>query len=438
MPPYTKSDLIFAPTLVELATARTDKPLTVFAGANNSGKSLVLKWLKQTLGRVAYMVGTNRFYHVYHFTTAVRDPNQVDNLESQFNSNFYQEQYNYEQNYLDLNSIIVGLSNQRRNALFDLCSQLLGNHFELKKVDEDNDLSNRYIDMDGQNLSVGSTGTRLLMTILGICMDDRYSTILIDEPELGLSPRVQQTFAAFLQDTTERNKYFPHINRVFLATHSHLFLARNEITNNFVVAKNGKAISLTQISTLSEFHRLQFNLLGNSLEAMFFPSAIIVVEGKTDHEYLERLLQLRFPGRRVTVIPSGGDVKRKVSGLREAFGDLARSPFRDRLFVVLDSIHQPGLVAELQTMGVQPDHIITWAQNGIEHVYPASLLAEVYSCTPERLSEMAIVDDRVELNGISKTKNELKAEILRRLDSATVLPEEIEAKLVAPLLAAID
>lgn len=438
MPPYSKSDLTFTPTLADLSTARADKPLTVFAGANNSGKSLVLKWLKQTLGRVAYMVGTNRFYHVYHFSAGIRDPNQVDQFESQFNQNFYQEQYNYEQNYLDLNSIIVGLSNKRRSALFDLCGQLLGNHFELTKVDEENDLSNRYIDMDGQNLSVGSTGTRLLMTILGICMDDRYSTILIDEPELGLGPRVQQTFAAFLQDSVERNKYFPHLNRVFLATHSQLFLARNDITNNYIVAKSGKDISLTQITTVSDFHRLQFNLLGNSLEAMFFPSAIVVVEGKTDHEYLERLLQLRFPGRRVTVIPSGGDVKRKVAGLREAFGDLTRSPFRDRLFVVLDSVHQPGLTAELEGMGVLRNNIVTWDKNGIEYVYPESLVAEVFSTTPARVTEIVITDDRAELNGIAKTKNELKSEILRRLDSSTKLPDELETKLLAPVAAAIE
>jgi predicted ATP-dependent endonuclease of OLD family len=243
LPRYSKADLIFHPPLAQFAATRADKALTVFAGANNSGKSLVLKWLKQTLGRIAYMVGTNRFYHVYHFSTGIRDPNQVDQFENQFNSNFHQEEFNYEQNVFDLNSIIVGLGNHRRAALFDLCTQLLGNRFELKKVDEDNDLSNRYIDMDGQNLAVGSTGTRLLMTILGICMDDRYRAILIDEPELGLGPRIQQTFAAFLQDDVERNKYFPHLNRVFLATHSHLFLARGDITNNFVIAKHGKDIS---------------------------------------------------------------------------------------------------------------------------------------------------------------------------------------------------
>ncbi|MDQ1610533.1 MAG: hypothetical protein QOG00_464, partial [Pyrinomonadaceae bacterium] len=438
MSSYTKSDLIFQPLLNEFFTSRQDSPLTVFAGANNTGKSLVLKWLKHSIGRTAYMIGTNRFYHVYHFSSGLRDPNEINEFENQFNSNFFQEQYNYEQNFIDLNRIIIGLSNKQRTALFQLCGKLIGSTFMLKKVDEENDLSHHYIDMDGQNLSVGSTGTRLLMTILGICMDDRFNTILIDEPELGLGPKIQQSLVSFLQDTVERQRYFPHLNRVFLATHSHLFLSRSDIHSNFIVSKLGKEITLSQVNSIDDFHRLQFNLLGNSLETMFFPSAIVIVEGKTDHEYLERLLHLKFPSRRITVIASGGDVKRKVAGLREAFGDISKSPFRNRLFVVLDSVHQAGLSAELQGMGMLPENIITWSKNGIEYLYPVVLVAGIYACSLDRVHELAITGDRVELNGISKTKNELKEEILKQLDSTTPLPDELELKLLDRVKNAIE
>src|SRR5258705_9508993 len=438
MSSYIKSDLIFQPPLNEFFAAREDKPLTVFAGANNTGKSLVLKWLKPQIGRTAYMIGTNRFYHVYHFSSGLRDPNEIDQFENQFNNGFYQEQYNYEQNFIDLNRIIIGLSNNRRGSLFQLCGDLIGSKFALKKVDEENDLSHHYIDMDGQNLSVGSTGTRLLMTILGICMDDRFSTILIDEPELGLGPKIQQSFASFLEDTTERQKYFPHLNRVFLATHSHLFLNRSDPQSNFIISKKDKDITLTQVSSIGDFHSLQFNLLGNSLETMFFPSAIVVVEGKTDFEYIERVLQTRFPGRRITIIGAGGDVKRKVAALREAFGDLSKSPFRNRLFVVLDSVHQLGLSSELERMGVLTQNIVTWSRNGIEYLYPVSLLAHIYACSVDRVQELTIRDDRVTLNGISKSKNELKDEILRSFHSGNALPDELESKLLNEVGTAID
>jgi predicted ATPase len=228
-----RGGLTFTPTLEEFAKERAGSPVTVLSGGNNSGKSLVLKWLKHTMGKTAYMVGTNRFYHVYHFSAALRDPNELDQFENQFQSNFWSEQYNYEQNYIDLNRIILGLSDSQRSSFFELCGRLIGSSFSLQRVQPDNELSVRYIDVGGQNLSVASTGTRLLMTILGICMDDRFKTLLIDEPELGLSPRVQSALVAFLQDPVERPKYFPHLKQVLLATHSHLFLHRNDLTSNY-------------------------------------------------------------------------------------------------------------------------------------------------------------------------------------------------------------
>ena len=292
--------------------------------------------------------------------------------------------------------------------------------------------------MGGQNLSVGSTGTRLLMTILGICMDERFKFILIDEPELGLSPKVQQVFSALLRDTKMRAKYFAHLQKVILATHSHIFLDRTDIQNNFVISKLDKQISLQQVQTLNDFHRLQFNLLGNDLETMFFPSAIVIVEGQTDYAYLDRILQLRFPTNRITVTQSGGDVKRKVHALKEVFGDLSKSPIRNRLFVVVDSVHPRGLSSELQSMGVEANNIVIWDHNSIEYIYPIPLVSDIYSCAPERIHELSISGDRIMLNGIIKTKDELAKEIIKRLDSSIALPIELEDKLLIPIKSAIN
>jgi predicted ATP-dependent endonuclease of OLD family len=91
----------------------------------------------------------------------------------------------------------------------------------------------RYIEMNGQNVSIGSTGTRLLLTILGTCLDTRFGTLLIDEPELGLGPKIQNALSRFFQDAEEREKYFPHIDEIYIATHSGLFLSRSDIRDNF-------------------------------------------------------------------------------------------------------------------------------------------------------------------------------------------------------------
>jgi len=435
---HKKQDIEFVPSLQLFAQSRASSSYTALAGPNNSGKSLVLRSLKYTLGRSSYFVGTNRFYHVYHLSTSLRQTNELDQFESNFQSQFNDESHNHEQNVFDLARIITSLSDKRRSDLFTLCGALIGSTFSMKKVEEDNELSPRYIDMDGQNLSVGSTGTRLLMTILGICMDDRFKTILIDEPELGLSPKVQNALSAFLQDEAQRSKYFPHLERVFVSTHSQLFLSRSDMASNYVVSKDGARISLTKTQDINEFHRLQFNLLGNSLESLYFPSAIVVVEGKTDHAYLDRIIAVKFGGRRVTVIPSGGDVKKKVYALKESFGDLEKSPFRSRLFVVLDKVHQHGLSDELARLGVLPQNIVVWLKNGIEYYYPAEILQSVFSCSAEQIEHLSIVGDVVSLNGISKTKNDLATAVIRQIDGNTRFPADLLERLLNPLEQSIN
>ena len=244
--------------------------------------------------------------------------------------------------------------------------------------------------MDGENLRYGSSGTRLLLTLLGILLDERFSVILIDEPEIGLSPTIQAALARFLYNSEQRKQLCPHLRQIYIATHSHLFLDRADFSNNHVVTKAGGTISIKQVESVGDLHQLQFNLLGNTLEALYLPSALVVVEGTTDHRYLERVIGLAQPDRRVTVIPSQGNVKRKVHELRETLGDLWLSPFRSRLFVVLDSTHQPGLTADLKNLGVQAENVITWDRNGIEYVYPPEILREIGSPT-ESVGDMAAI-----------------------------------------------
>lgn len=431
-------NICFEPTIDSFRDARAGKALTVLAGRNNSGKSFFLKHLKILLGTSAYMVGTARFYHVPHVQPQQRDPNQLFNYDQQFAQMFSQEDFNHDQNQFDLQTVLLNLSDHERSVLFEICGDLLGTSFSLKKKDENNELSLRYVDMGGQNLSVGSTGARLLMTTLGLCLDRRFTTIIIDEPELGLSPATQAVFAEMLSDTQRRQELFPHIQQMFLATHSHLFLSRREITDNWIVQKNEDVVSATQVESLSELHRLQLNLLGNTLEALYLPAAIVIVEGKTDFEYLDRVLTLRFPDNRVTVQSGQGDVKRRVHSLRETFGDLSDSPFRNRIFVVLDSVAQPGLVDELVKLGVLEDHIAQWARNGIEYLYPEALLCAAFNCGPDRLDELTIKGDKVTLGDRTYTKSDLVARVMSSLDGTTQLPEELESRLLDKVKNALD
>ncbi len=421
----------FSPPIEDFREQRATKPVTILAGPNNMGKSLLMKWLKARTGATAYFLAVNRFYHVHQFSTGLRDPLQGYNLNRQFVQTFWQEQQNTEQNLIDLNQIVIGLNNDNRDRLLRICGEMLGCSLALKSIDPSNDLSPRYIEMDGQNVALGSTGTRLLLTLLGICMDDRFSTVLIDEPELGLSPNVQRRLAALLLDKDVRKTELPHLERVIIASHSHLFLDRNDFTNNFIVSKSGMSVSIQAVASIPMFHRLQFNLLGNTLEAMFLPSLIIVTEGPTDLAYLDRLLAIRYPSMRVAVMQSEGNVKAKVHSLRGAMGELEKSAYADRLLIVLDQMHQFALSDELVRLGVRRENIIVWKGNGIEYCYPRDILREVFASNDEQLGEIAITGDIVELNGISRRKMELSAEVLKRLAVDSELPAELTDKLLA-------
>ena len=424
-------DIILSPKIDDFLETRKEASITVFSGGNNSGKSLILKSIKKILKKQAYLAGPVRFYHVNQISSSIRDPRQLDNLENQFENSLYSEQ-NAEQNFIDLNQILIGLDDRKREYLFEICGELIGATFKLEQVDKNNKLSPSYVDVDGNNLSVSSTGTRLLMTMVGLCLDDRFSVILIDEPELGLSPKVQEMFSGFLQDEVKKSKYFPHLKNIFISTHSHLFLDKKNIKNNFIVIKSEENIEIKQTKDFTEFHKLQFNLLGNKLESLFLPSAIITVEGKTDFGYIDNLVQINFPDKTILVRETQGDggTKDAIYNLTRSFGDIQKSPMRSRIFVVLDSVTQKGLKETLIKMGILEDNIVIWDNNGIEYVYPDSIMQSVYSCSLQDIKNINIIGDIVTIGAISYKKDELNKKVLALLSGTTVLPEQIEIKLL--------
>ena len=83
---------------------------------------------------------------------------------------------------------------------------------ELKFTAPDNSMSQKYISVDGHNISYTSSGYRLITTLITSLLDDEYDTFLIDEPELGISPEAQGLFADFLFDKDIRKKYFGRIS----------------------------------------------------------------------------------------------------------------------------------------------------------------------------------------------------------------------------------
>ena len=412
-----------------LYAARAGKPTTIFSGPNNGGKTLLLKQLCFLIGQGGYLLACNRFSHVDVLNTRKVEESEHRRYYENFARNYYMSQQNTEDNELRLEQVITTLKGKQRDKLFRASKELLGNEFSLKRTDPENTFSPFYVDMDGENLRYGSSGARLLLTLLGILLDERFSVILIDEPEIGLSPRIQAELARFLYDPDPRRRQFcPHLQQIYVATHSHLLLDRGVLDNNHVVTKAGNTVSVKPAGSVREYHQLHFNMLGNELEAVFLPSAIVLVESDSDAIFLSKVMQLYVPSRRVSIVRTHGEgeVLKKLNFFREAFGDLATSPYQDRLFVVLDekiSVRIP----RIEGQGVPKENIVLLTKNGIEYFFPHELVAAVFRCNVEDVRNWEFERDPIEFNGISKTKKELAQCVADALTGAHQLHSEIKA-----------
>jgi hypothetical protein len=418
---------IFRPTIDEFFDKRRTSPVTVLCGPNNCGKSLILKQLYLRADEHAFLLAVGRFSHVDTLNTRPPEPERYRSMHWNHMQQSFTRGQNQDESPVKLEQIVGGLTDAELDQLLELCSDLIGEKFTIKHVEENRRLSPYYVDMNGQNLRVASTGTRVLMTVLGLAVDTRISSLYIDEPELGLSPRVQKALAYLLYSPESRAKNFPHIKQVIVATHSHLFLDRRALSNNFNVKKAADLLTMEQVTTVSAFHALQFRLLGNDLESLFLPSAIVFVEGDADIAFLSRVIALRFPDRSITVTPTGGEgnVSYRINALRDAFGSLEKSPYQSRLFVVFDSRFSTKK-QKLVSMGIAPENVVVWSQNGIEYLYPPELVASVFACTVEEVTSIAFHVDPIAHNGIHISKKQLAQLVSERLTADCEHNAELE------------
>lgn len=415
---------------VSLARIR-ESEYAVLVGRNNCGKSFLLKTLTQQWGPTASYLGPARYqnFNLLGYYTPNRD--RQSQRWHEFLNHWNQQQQNIDNSPVNLQQAIAELTDSQRNTLIEMIELLLGTRMEIKETVLGNSMSQKYISCNGHNISYTSSGFRLIATLLTSLLNTDCDTFLIDEPELGVSPEAQGVLADFLFDREHRAKYFPHIRTIVFATHSTVFLDRRNISNNYVVSKLGDEIELAQVSTLGELNKVHFFLLGNRFETLYLPSAILLVEGKCDHRFIERATSLRFPNSQLSVISANGDarIKEVLTIAGGLLTDIQRSPYRDRIFVVLDSVHSASLPDHLEKMGVLRENIVKWPLNGIEHFYPPALVDRIFPGT----GELEIVGDRVSRGGVEYSKNDLAEKIVTLLEPSTPHHTDFERLVLAPL-----
>ena len=399
---------------------------SVLVGRNDCGKSYLLKKLTTEIGESASYLGPARYnnFHVLGFYTPNRDKKRQK--FRQFLDHFRNQNQNIDNSPLNLQQAIAELNDEKREVLFSIIKMLLKTDIEILHTVADNTMSQKYLSTNNHNISYTSSGFRLITTIITCLLDEDYNTFLIDEPELGISPEAQGTLSDFLFDKEQRQKYFPHIKTLILATHSTIFLDRNRIQNNYAISKEGDIIDIAQVQNFNDFNKIHFFLLGNRFETLYLPSAIVLCEGISDQQYISRILEIEYPNIRFSVISTNSDSRMKdiVNVAGSLLGDIQRSPYRDRIIPILDKVHGGDVVGKLESLGILKENIIVWDNNGIEYSYPQSILNEIYGdgCSIE------ITDDDISFNGVSYKKAKLAEMVTSRVKTGLKYPEEFETK----------
>ena len=415
-----------AASLIELIKS---SPFAVLCGQNNSGKSFILKHLSHELEPKAYYIGPARYQNCTTLSNiSALDPSRKKNQLFQTLRNEVTE--NTDNSAVNLQQSISELTNAQRETLFGIMKDLLGSNITLAPIIEENEMSQKYILVDGFNLSFTSSGFRLILVLLLELMDNQFDTILIDEPELGLSPDIQAALVDLLSDQNKRKEFFPHIKSIIISTHSPIFLDRHTITNNYHVYRVGQEITMKQASSIQDISSLQFQLLGNRFETLLLPSVIVFVEGKTDDKFIRAIIEKRFPNAKVSIVPGNGDgdIKRRVHDMDLVLNGIRTSPYHERVLILIDQRHSIDR-EKLTSMGIPNENIIQLSKNGIEYYYPPEIMSSIFGST----ENLEIEDDMVKANGNEFKKNDLCDLVLAKMKGTEELDPEFEEVFMSTL-----
>lgn len=358
--------------------------LNVLTGPNNSGKSAILQWLnsQSPISSIADYVSPRRFDVSNQIAISI---NADEELRSLFAQRKQFNPQNAEFNAPDAVRELLGLEDEDRERVIAWHNESFG-RLEVARASATNEFSAPRITIDGRLVSEQGSGSRAVLAVLVALINPRYEAVLIDEPEIGIEPQVQRRLARLIRQVSNGSNGV-RAKQVYVATHSHLFLDRDQVTNNHVVTKDVAGFAqIQQVTSTDGLAALVYNLLGNSPGDLFFPDNVLIVEGPSDQIFLKRVIEL-MGGSGVAIHFADGESK--VSAALPAVDQMLKTQaylprwYRERICVLVDASTPSRRVEEWRRfLGDDGRRVKRLARNGIEYYYPISAVAQATSLVP--------------------------------------------------------
>lgn len=165
---------------------------------------------------------------------------------------------------------------------------------------------------------------------------NKFFLFFIDEGELHLHPTAQRKLKNALLELSQGG------DQVFINTHSSVLVSDDtEGQTIFKVEKIAKATNITSIQQNEKAH-VVYELLGGSPADLLLPNNFLLVEGKSEHEFISRVIK-RFYNekKKIQIIYAEGDHERQrqtMEGINKVFVPLFSNPiYKERLIILCDT-----------------------------------------------------------------------------------------------------
>ena len=274
------------------------------------------------------------------------------------------------------------------------------------------------------DIHLHGAGIRCVLPILAALTSPDIKVVIIDEPELSLEARAQKVLKELLLESVESGKI------IILATQSHLFLHKAKPDKNYEIT-NDDHFEAKKLTKREELLDLTYNLLGNSLEDLFFPSNFLIVEGASDQVICEKVARLlNTPIGKVKVISARGidNVSDSYKAIENSLIPLITddSPYSKKVVVLLDKPIGTASIKKVRSIKKQlRDRCFILDNSSIEEYIPKDIFKKAGRDRDNDLEEIKEINIAYRYNKEDGAKRlwSIKREISSAIASALELKD---------------